>query len=114
MMVVIFDPIKATIIVVFWCCFIFSPSSEGFIFFLDFAAKRQCLKVIQNVSFEYFWPIFALLILIFQGSLFDHKLNVFQNSSKLTNFLCLSSFFNVARFARNVVKCDIFWEFQTL
>ena len=23
-------------------------------------------------------------------------------------------YFNVARFARNVVKCDIFWEFQTL
>ena len=86
MMVVIFDPIKATVIVVFWCCIIFSPSAEGFIFFLDFAAKRQCLKVIQNVSFEYFWPIFALLILIFQGSLFDHKLHVFQNSPKLTNF----------------------------
>ena len=49
----------------------------------------HCLKITQNVTFE-FWhfpPIFVPLKMTCLVTLFDRKLQVFKNSSKLTIFL---------------------------
>ena len=53
--------------------------------------KAQCLKITQNVAFEFFefWhfpPIFVLLKLTCLVTLFDRKLQVFKNSPKWTFF----------------------------
>ena len=52
----------------------------------SFATLTQCLKVIQNVSFEfwYFPPIFVLLKMTILVALSDRKLKVFKCSPKLT------------------------------
>ena len=82
----------------------------------------QCLKITQNVTFEffeywYFSPIFVLLKLTGLVILFDCK-QVFKNSPKLTIFGVFSQLLSiqnviVARFARNV-ECDFFCDFHTL
>ena len=48
----------------------------------------HCLKVTQNVAFEfwYFPPIFVLLKLTCLVTLFDSKFQVFKNSPKLAIF----------------------------
>ena len=50
--------------------------------------KAQCLKITQNVAFEFwlFSPIFVLLKLTCLVTLFDRKLQVFKNSSKWNIF----------------------------
>ena len=83
----------------------------------------HCLKISQNVSFWIcqFWhfpPIFVLLKMTCQVTLFDRKFQVFKNSPKLTIFgifneLLSTQNVNVARFARNV-ECDFLRNFQTL
>ena len=65
----------------------------------------------------HFPPIFALLKVTSWVTLFDRKLQVFQNSPKLTIFgifdeLLYTQNVNVARFARNV-ECDFLCDFQT-
>ena len=55
---------------------------------LLFSLPARCLKITQNVPFE-FWhfpPIFILLKLTFLVTLFDRKLQVFKNSPKWTIF----------------------------
>ena len=44
--------------------------------------STQCLKITQNVAFEFwhFSPIFALLKLTYLVTLFDRKLQFFKNS----------------------------------
>ena len=67
---------------------------------LLFSLPARCLKITQNVPFE-FWhfpPIFILLKLTFLVTLFARKLQVFKNSPKWT--------------ARNV-EWDFFCDFQT-
>ena len=56
------------------------------------AIPAQCLKITQNVAFE-FWhfpPIFVLLKLTCLVTLLDRKLQVFKNSPNCTNL----AFFN--------------------
>ena len=58
-----------------------------FLFFcVCFLTSARCLKITQNVAFE-FWPfssIFVLLKLTCLVTLFDRKLQVFKNSPKWT------------------------------
>ena len=54
----------------------------------EFTIGTQCLKITQNVAFE-FWhfpPIFVLLKVTCLVTLFDRKLQVFKNSPKWTIF----------------------------
>ena len=49
----------------------------------------HCLKIIQNVAFEFIYlGLFRLVLLQLTGlvTLFDRKLQVFKNSPKLTIF----------------------------
>ena len=66
----------------------------------------QCLIITQNVAFEFwhFSSIFVLLKLTCLVTLFDHKLQVIKNSTKLPIFdkLLFIKNVNVARFARIV------------
>ena len=65
----------------------------------------QCLKITQNVRFEFtlaFSPIFVLLKLTCLVTLFDLKLQIFQNSSEWTTFGIFNEFLyfqnvNIAR-----------------
>ena len=54
----------------------------------DFLASPHCLKITQNVAFEFwhFSPIFVLLKLTCLVTLFDRKLQVYKNSPKWTIF----------------------------
>ena len=69
--------------------------------FLQFA---QCLKITQDVSFEFwhFSPIFVLLKLTCLVTLFDRKLQFFKTIFGIFNYLLYIQNVNVARFARNV------------
>ena len=72
-----------------------------------FLMDPRCLKMTQNVAFEFFnfgifHQFFVLLKVTCLVTLFDRKLQVFKNSPKWTT-----------RFARNV-KCNFFCDFQTL
>ena len=85
----------------------------------------ECLKITKNVAFNIaseasyvyilrgkinFWqfsPIFVLLKVTCLVTLFDRKLQIFKNSSKLTIFAIFNERLttqnvNIARFARNV------------
>ena len=84
---------------------------------LSFLGVTQCLKITQNVAFEFFqfrhFPlIFVILKLTCLVTLCDHKLQVFKNSPKWTILGIFNELVNVARFARNV-EWDIFCNFQT-
>ena len=76
---------------------------------LRISKASHCLKIIQNVAFE-FWhfpPIFVLLKLTCLVTLFDRKLQVFKNLPNrsifgIFNELLSTRNVNVARFARNV------------
>ena len=77
--------------------------------FGTFLRKAQCLKITQNVSFEFwhFQPIFTLLKFTCLVTLFDRKLQVFKYWSKCTIFVIFNELLstqnvNVARFARNL------------
>ena len=54
----------------------------------DWSSPEDCLKITQNVAFEFFkfQPIFVLLKLTCLVTLFDCKLQVFKNSPKWTIF----------------------------
>ena len=81
-------------------------------------SKAQCLKITQNVAFEFlnfgiFHQFLSCLV-----TLFDRKLQVFKNSPKWTIFVIFNQLLsvqnvNIARFARNVER-DFFFDFQTL
>ena len=87
-----------------------------------FQQSSHCLKITQNVAFDFFefWhnsPIFVLLKLTCLVTLFDRKLRVFKNSPKRTifgifHYLLSPHNVNVARFARNV-GWAFFCDFQT-
>ena len=80
----------------------------------------RCLKITQNVPIE-FWhfpPIFVLLKLTCLVTLFDRKLQVFENPPNWTIFgifpyLLSTQHVNLDRFARNA-EWDFFCHFQTL
>ena len=76
----------------------------------------QWEKMVQKTSSN-FPPIFALLKWTCLVTLIDYKLQFFQKLVKLTIFGTFNYFYtqnvNVTRFARNVVKRDFFWDFQT-
>ena len=67
---------------------------------LMFKACSQCLKITQNVAFEFghFSPIFGLLKMTGLVTLFDHQIELFK---KHFNELLSTQNVNVARFARN-------------
>ena len=74
-----------------------------------YVAFTHCLKITQNVAFEFwnFAPIFVQLKLSCLVTLFDHKLQVFKNSPKWTIFGIFNEFLstqnvNLALFARKV------------
>ena len=61
------------------------------IIFIKNPHRSHCLKITQNVSFEFFnfgnfSPIFVLLKLTCLVTLFDRKLQIFKNSPKLAIF----------------------------
>ena len=75
---------------------------------LCISMQSHCLKITQNVAYEFwlFSPIFDLLKLTCLVTLFDCKLQIFKNSSKWTIFGIFNDFLSiqnvkVARFARN-------------
>ena len=77
--------------------------------------RPHCLKIIQNVAFDFYFGIFHKFCLI-KTDLSGNT--VFKNSPKLTIFgifkqLLSTQNVNVARFARNI-ECDFFCDFQTL
>ena len=109
MMVVIFDPIKATIIVVFWCCFIFSPSSEGFIFF-RFCCQKTVFESYSKCVFWIFLANFCPINTDFSRITVWPQASCFPKFAKTNQFLVFAVFFfNVARFARNVEWDLILW-----
>ena len=62
----------------------------------DVCGITQCLKIPQNVSFS-----------------IVHQFLSYQNWQVFSHFWLTLKIVNVARFARNVVKKDIFYNFQT-
>ena len=71
--------------------------------------EKSPICLIWVFQFWHFPPIFVLLKLNCQVTLFDYKLQVFKKSSKWTIFgifheLLSPQNINVARFARNVLK----------
>ena len=71
--------------------------------------QTQCLKKVKKVSFL---QKCGLLILIFVPKV--AKSHVGSNVDFRKKFKCFDLKINVARFARNVVKWDIFGDFQTM
>ena len=79
------------------CCGRLMLQTIKFYFQLNFSPRTQCLKITQNVAFEFFefWhfpPIFVLLKLNCLVPLFDRKLQVIKNSPKWTILAFLIKF----------------------